>query len=113
MKSYDYSFLGRNYKIGFFFDHYISTGNLYVGLINLDNEDDPYFMDLTINVTILLPLYATIDDSLDKGLCDWLERIGAGRICNRKIRSNFCEYPLFEFDPEFMKEADSESFSRL
>ena len=29
MKSYDYSFLGRNYKIGFFYDHYTFNGKRF------------------------------------------------------------------------------------
>lgn len=102
--------MNKDYNLGFFFDSYVSTGNLYVGLINLDNEDDPYFNDLTINITDLLPFTATIDDSLDKGLCDWLERIGAGRACGQKIHINFGEYPLFKFNPEFLQDANPESY---
>lgn len=113
MKSYTYHFMDKDYSLGFFFDRYISTGNLYVGLINLGNEDDPYFCDLTINVTSL-PLYnAAIDDSLDRSICKWLESIGAGKSCSQKMRSGFCSYPLFEFNPLFLREANSQSFSYL
>ena len=113
MKSYNYHFMDKDYRLGFFYDRYVSTGNLYVGLINLGNEDDPYFGDLTVNLTGLLPFYAAIDDELDRTMCDWLERIGAGRNCNRKIQSNYGEYPLFEFDSEFLRDANSESFKHL
>lgn len=113
MKSYTYHFMDKDYNLGFFFDRYVSTGNLYVGLINLDNDDDPYFCDLTINITVLLPLYAAIDDELDVTMCDWLESIGAGRTCDSKVQSNYGEYPLFKFDPEFLQEANPESFSKL
>ena len=110
MKSYTYRFMDKDYNLGFFFDRYVSTGNLYVGLINLDNDDDPYFCDLTVNLAGLLPFYAAIDDELDGSMCDWLEGIGAGRSCDRMMRSNYGEYPLFEFDPEFMKDANPESY---
>ena len=110
MKSYTYHFMDKDYRLGFFYDRYVSTGNLYVGLINLGNEDDPYFCDLTVNLTGLLPFYAAIDDELDSTMCDWLVRIGAGRNCNRKLQSNYGEYPLFEFNSEFLRDANPESF---
>ena len=113
MKSYTYHFMDKDYSLGFFFDRYVSTGNLYVGLINLGNDDDPYFGDLTVNLTGLLPFYAAIDDELDSTMCDWLERIGAGRACNQMIRSNYGEYPLFEFNSEFLRDANPESYRNL
>lgn len=113
MKSYTYHFLGADYKIGLHYAQYTNNGNLYVGLINLESEDEPYFMDLTINITGLLPMQATIDTSLDHGICDWLVRIGAGTRCDRSIRSGYAEYPLFQFDPEFLKVANPESFTGL
>ena len=96
MKSYNYRFMDKDYSLGFFFDRYVSTGNLYVGLINLDNDDDPYFCDLTVNITGLLPFYAAIDDELDSIM--W---------------SNYGEYPLFEFNSEFLREANPESYRQL
>ena len=113
MKSYSYNFLGTDYKIGFHYAYYTNNGNLYVGLLDLENEDDPYFMDLTINITGLLPFQATIDTSLDHGICDWLVQIGAGTRCNRSLRCGFAEYPLFQFDPEFLQDANPESFAKL
>ena len=113
MKSYTYRFMDKDYNLGFFFERYISTGNLYVGLINLDNDDDPYFGDLTINIVVLLPFCAAIDDELDSSMCDWLESIGAGRACGRMIQSNYGEYPLFEFNSEFLRDANPESYRNL
>ena len=63
-----------------------------------------------LNITDLLLLTAAIDDSLDKGLCDWLERIGAGKACGQKIHINFGEYPLFKFKPEFLQDANPERY---
>ena len=113
MKSYTYHYMDKDYHLGFFFDRYVSTGNLYVGLINLDNDDDPYFCDLTVNLADLLPFYAAIDDELDSSMCDWLESIGAGRACGRMIQSNYGEYPLFEFNSEFLRDANPESYRNL
>ena len=113
MKSYDYSFLGTDYKLGFHFGQYTNNGNLYVGLINLESEDEPYFMDLTINLTGLLPFQAAIDNTLDKDICDWLVQIGAGRTCDRSLRCGFAEYPLFRFDEVFLRDANPESFTSL
>ena len=113
MKSYDYSFLGRDYKLGFYYDRYTFNGNLYIGLVNLDTEDDPYFNDLTINIALLLPFAAIINDQLDPNICKWLESIGAGKTYEDKVRCNFGEYPLFQFDPEFLRDANPESFAKL
>ena len=113
MKAYHYTFLGEDYRVGFYFSRYQFNGNLYVGLINLGNEDDPYFADLTINIMLLLPYVATIDDHLDSNICKWLESIGAGQTYDQKIRSNYGEYPVFQFDPEFLEQANPESFARL
>ena len=113
MKSYSYNFLGTDYRLGFHFGRYTSNGNLYVGLINLENEDEPYFMDLTINITGLLPFQSTIDTSLDRNLCDWLVRIGAGTRCDRSLRCGFAEYPLFQFNESFLQDANPESFAGL
>ena len=113
MKSYTYHYMDTDYHLGFFFDRYVSTGNLYVGLINLDNDDDPYFCDLTINIIVLLPFCAAIDDELDVTMCDWLESIGAGRRCSQMIESNYGEYPQFAFSPEFLQTANPESYALL
>ena len=113
MKSYDYSFLGTDYKLGFFYDHYTFNGNLYVGLVNLESEEDPYFADLTINIMILLPYAAVINDQLDPNICNWLESIGAGRAYHDKVHCNYGEYPLFQFDPEFLQDANPESYAGL
>lgn len=113
MKAYHYTFLGEDYTLGFFFDRYTFNGNLYVGLVNLGNDEDPYFADLTINIMLLLPYVATIDDHLDSNICKWLESIGAGRTYDYKIPCNYGEYPVFQFAPEFLREANPESFAKL
>jgi len=113
MKSYIFHFLEKDYTLGFFYDRYTNNGNLYVGLINLRNEDDPYFADLTINTVPLPPYYAAIDNLLGRGIIPWLESIGAGKACKRNLRSNFALYPLFEFNPQFLQEANPERFAKL
>lgn len=113
MKSYSYPFMEEEYNLGFVFARYTNNRNLYVGLINLGNEDDPYFCDLTINVASLPFCTATIDDCLDSCICDWLERIGAGKSCNQRMQGGFRSYPLFEFDPQFLQEANPESYNTL
>ena len=106
-------FYGTDYKLGFHYAYYTKNGNLYVGLLDLENEDEPYFMDLTINITGLLPFQAAIDNTLDRDICDWLERIGAGKRCGMSLQNHFAEFPLFQFDPEFLKDANPESFAGL
>ena len=44
---------------------------------------------------------------------DWLESIGAGRAYNDRVHCNYGEYPLFQFDPEFLEDANPESFAGL
>ena len=97
MKSYDYSFLGKDYKLGFYYE----------------SEEDPYFADLTVNIMILLPFAAVINDQLDPNICNWLESIGAGRPYRDKVHCNYGEYPLFQFDPEFLEHANPESYAGL
>ena len=113
MKSYTYHFMDTDYQLGFFYNRYVSNGNLYIGLINTADDEDPYFGDLTINITGLLPFYGAVDDELDSNLCNWLESIGAGRTCNEKIESNYGEYPQFAFSPEFLQTANPESYALL
>lgn len=113
MKSYTYHFMDKDYELGFFYNRYVSNGNLYIGLVNTADDEDPYFGDLTINITGLLPFYAAIDDELDSNLCNWLESIGAGRACDRTIQSGYGEYPLFEFNSEFLRDANPESYREL
>lgn len=113
MKSFNYHFLGTDYRLGFHFGRYTNNCNLYVGLLNLENEDEPYFMDLTINITGLLPFAAVINDQLDPNICNWLESIDAGKAYEDKVRCNYGEYPLFQFDPEFLRDANPESFAKF
>lgn len=113
MKSYTYHFMDADYQLGFFYNRYVSNGNLYIGLVNLESEDDPYFNDLTINITLLLPFAAIINDQLDPNICKWLESIGAGKAYEDKDRCNYGEYPLFQFDPEFLQDANPESFAKI
>lgn len=113
MKSYTYHFMDKDYTLGFYFSRYTFNGNLYVGLINLENEEDPYFADLTINIMILLPYAAIIDNQFDSNITDWLESIGAGKTYNDKVWCNYGQYPMFQFDPEFLQESNPESFEKL
>ena len=110
MKTFYYTFLGEEYQIGFYYDRYVKNGNLYIGMLNTGNPDDPYFADLTINTIELEPFMAAIDVQYDNNLCQWLETIGAGKMCHRNVHINFGSYPLFKFDPQFLKEVNPEGF---
>lgn len=113
MKSYTYHFMDKDYRLGFFYDRYTYNGNLYVGLFNLDDDEDPWFADLTINIMILLPYAAIIDNQFDSDITVWLEGIGAGKTYNDKVHCSFAEYPIFQFDPAFLRDANPESFAKL
>ena len=113
MKSYIFRFLEKDYTLGFFYDRYTNNGNLYVGLINLRNEDDPYFADLTINTVPLPPYYAALDNLLGKEVIPWLESIGAGTAINQTIHINYSNYQVFKFDPDFLRDANPDDFNRI
>ena len=58
-----------------------------VGLINIGDDDDPYFADLTINIMLLLLYTAIINDQFDSNIIKWLKSIGGGikhaHLCDR------------------------------
>lgn len=95
-------------------DVYRSTDNLYVRLKAYDEdlEDIDHYCDVTVSIFELPFLQSTIDtnNNGDK-MVKFLEENGFGVATGTKLPSGRCWYPVFQFDPERLKEIDPDTFA--
>lgn len=105
---------GGSYTVCPKLNMYANNDNLYVGLDCQDPADGFWepFCAVTVNICELPYLYAAIDTN-DNGpkILDFLERNGFGQRTDLSIPSGMCNYPLFQFSAEKLREIDAKTFA--
>ena len=100
MKTIKLKAWGETYKLNTIISNYRNNGNIYIGLISEDGEP---FADLTVNIKPL----AENCSAVDTNNCPWAEELineyGLGKQF-AYVQSGFCNYPVYEFDMEKVKE---------
>lgn len=106
---------GGTYTVQPVLNMYAHNNNLYVGLECRDPDDGFWepFASVTVNITELPYLYATIDTN-DNGpkILDFLEQNGFGQRTDFSIPSGMCYYPVFQFSEEKLREIDAMTFAK-
>ena len=99
---------GEIEDVRFEMNMYTENNNLYLGLEYYEKEDrewEPYG-NITVNVGDLPYLYSALDtnNNNEKCLISFLTENGFGKLTGLKIPSGFCEFPVFQFSEEKLKE---------
>lgn len=93
----------EEFSLNTFVGQYSTNGNLYIGL----HEDDGPFADLTTNIASLGDSCAAIDTNN----CPWAEelikRYKLGEKTGYSLRSGFCDYPVYRFNMDKVKEFEA------
>jgi hypothetical protein len=91
---------GQNHSIVFELANYAENGNLYIGLLSVDNDDLENWSDLTVNLSVKCADNCAFIDTNDNGdeIVDWLIANNLGKLTGRTKTSGWCAYPEFEFD---------------
>ena len=80
--------------------------------IYCDDADGFPFATFTVNLGEFIGLKnsAYIDTNNNPEIIEWLEKEGFGEVTGFTKRSGFCEYPLFLFKEEVLKELDAKLY---
>lgn len=104
---------GGIYSITLAMNRYIENDNLYLamGAFDEDLQGLDHFADITVNVGALPYLQSAIDtnNNGDK-IMDFLQENGFGTPTGRTIRSGFCSFPVFKFNPDKLMEILPQQF---
>lgn len=116
MEQFEYpSTYGGTYLVQPFVKLYANNDNLSVSLLSYDKEGDYWapFCSVTTNIEKLPYLYAAIDTN-DNGpqLIAFLEKHGFGENVGLSLHSGFCDYPVFRFNEEKLREVDPKGFEK-
>ena len=92
---------------------YIENRETYLamGAFDEDLQGLDHFADVTVNVGALPYLQSAIDtnNNGDK-ILDFLQKNGFGSPTGRMIRSGFCSFPVFKFNPDKLMEILPQQF---
>lgn len=96
---------GSKEEVLFDINSYQNNGCIYIGLvINEEGYPEP-FGDITVNLSGKAPDYCGyIDLNNMPELEKFIEKNGIGEFTGLTQRSGFCEYPLYLFNPEKLRE---------
>ncbi len=102
--SYHSSFTGETDVI-FDIQQYMDQDNLYIGLLcNEDGYIEP-FADLTVNLGGDMPNYcAYVDTNNLPDAESFIQEHELGTFTGFTKRSGYCEYPLYMFEPDKLRE---------
>ena len=92
---------------------YADNGNLYVGLDFFNDEYscwEPY-ADVTVNICDLPFLESALDiNNNGSEITDFLVQNELGELTGAVLQSGFCQFPVFKFNEEKLKEIDPDFF---
>lgn len=107
---------GGKQEVELMINAYTMNDNIYVGMKGLDSEGGTYhYADLTVNIPSappLEPFHAAIDiehlGQLDA--MNFLSESGLATHTGRSLPSGYMVFPVYEFRPEKLAEADPKGF---
>ena len=94
---------GKEYTVELEIQQYLDNGCMHIDLIEQGNRE-PYF-NLTVNLGRIVPPYCAYIDT--KNLTEalrFIEENNLGEFTNIVGLSGFCEYPLYLFHPDRLRE---------
>lgn len=104
---------GVTYQVMPNMNTYLNNDNLYLGLDFYDTDCQAWlpYADVTVNVGALPFLESAIDTNNNgNDILDFLVKNGFGELTGAAIKSGYCEFPVFKFNEDKLKEVDSFAF---
>lgn len=89
---------------------YLNNNGLYIGLLSRDGDEFECYGDLTVNLAEKAPDYcAYVDTNNMPGIEKFIEQNDLGEFTGFTQRSGFCEFPLYMFNVDKLRELCPES----
>lgn len=86
---------------------YMNNGRLYIGLTETGGEYPEPFADVTVNIDAPCPPYCGyVDTNSCPGLEEFIVKNGLGEFTDMIGHSGFCQYPLYMFHAEKLRELE-------
>jgi|GEM_PF-351431 len=87
---------------------YLNNGQIYLGLVQMDEVYGPEpYGEITVNLGWPCPFYCSyIDTNNFSNVEDFIVSNGLGVFTGLTQKSGFCEYPLYQFFPEKLRELE-------
>lgn len=102
MKTIKVESYGNKYEVSLFVSSYLANNNMAIEMITNDGEP---FSSLTVNLDFLMPGYAFIDTNNNPdNIEEIIKKTGIATPTGTVKQSGFCQYPLYEFDMDKLKE---------
>jgi len=96
---------GSTEKVQLEISNYRNNNGLYIGLNAVGGEDTESYGDITINLDGKAPDYcAYVDINNMPELEKFIEENDLGEFMGLTKRSGFCEFPLYMFSPDKLRE---------
>lgn len=95
---------GGEIKVFLEINTYLNNGCMYIGLVEQGEHPEPYG-DLTVNLSGKVPDYCGyVDLNNMPELEQFIEENKLGEFTGLVKRSGFCEYPLYLFDADRLRQ---------
>ncbi len=86
---------------------YMNNGRLYLGLTETGGEYPEPFADITVNIDAPCPPYCGyVDTNICPDLEEFIVKNGLGEFMDMTGHSGFCQYPLYRFHAEKLRELE-------
>ena len=94
--------------------HYVNNNQLFIGLIEMDEEYGPeMYGDITVNLGVECPPYCSFVDTNNlENVEQFVVDNKLGVFTGMTRRSGFCEYPLYQFDPERLRQLEPDGLKQ-
>lgn len=100
------TFRGHTSTVTVRVNSYLHNKNLYVGLtLHEDGYPEP-FGDMSVNIDDLPPFSAALDTNNLPHVAEFVEREGLAKPTGINLSSGYCQYPVYQFDPEALRALD-------
>lgn len=105
-KTLDFDTLfGERIKVSLEINMYVNNGCLYIGLVEQGDEYPEPYGDMTVNLEGKAPSYCGyIDTNSMPELEKFITENDIGEFTGLTKRSGFCEYPLYLFNVDKLRE---------
>lgn len=96
---------GRKEQVQLEINNYMNNNGLYIGLMGKEGEYFEPYGDVTVNLGVRAPDYcAYVDLNSMPELEKFIENNELGEFTGLAERSGFCEYPLYMFNVDKLRE---------
>lgn len=100
------TFRGHTSTVTVRVNSYLDNKNLYVGLtLHEDGYPEP-FGDMSVNIDDLPPFSAALDTNNLPYVAEFVVREGLAKPTGINLSSGYCQYPVYQFDPEALRALD-------